>query len=642
MPTASAPRFKTKSMKPARWAIRLGNDGGSSPTDADETTELREPVINLVHGKRLPSAEFTYNLQNGDRRIVDTQLELGFARQVQISQVPEDPSAPELLLFWGELGAQDLACNKTSEQISITATIEPYHFGDPLRGLQYRTPTGDHDPINTDDDVVFNPLINAVIEPNRSIYESNATYFFWLDPDSARTAAARQYGQGNDTPALWSLVEAIQTINWVCNPDETYITNPRRADLTNWLAGAPDVKNLELPTGKYLSEYLDMMLNPYGFGWAVTFAFDETGERVVSYRIFKLNDDATTTVLQQRPGDPRGVRISDTNVDAFNLQTGIVGQANQVTAIGDWEEYEVTIELVRGWLESEDDLSAEALTQSTGTAWNTHQRAWRLWVANEGGDYCGTRVTVAPIATTPLDLSSVLGAGYHIKNREPLDCLTHWKDDGSGEKKRRRPPFVEFYDADFGSWMPLPDGWGETVLNDHIAVMFAGDAPPAEFMALGTGARLRITCTIRGDERIRYTSTKEATSVNERTNEITVDVSDRYKSRVIQIDGDHASALDGVPSSDARDDSAALIEFADKMRGIEDAAIVRGTITMFGLHPQMKVGQTLSSIQGRNVSLNRLAREAVEKKYLQIVGITHYFEKQATVLKVAPILEDIS
>jgi hypothetical protein len=642
MPNAPPSPFTALVQKPRQWKITLGNTTGAAPGVTEETAQLRNPVITLAHGSKLPHADFIYTIEGTGRRITDIYLETGFARQVEVSQLSSDPALPPMLLFWGELGTQALTVAKVGEQVRVTATIEPYHFGKLCMGPQYRRPTGSHDVIQTNDPIVFNPQVNGVVEPNQcsvtNILGVRQKQYFFVDPDSMRTAAGRTNAQDNTTAQSWKLADAVRTMCWICNPDETYIKNPSIADFDTWLKLAPEVKNLELPIGKYLPEYLDRMLNPAGYGWAMTFQYAADGSRRVSFRIFTLNDDSTIVLLQQRPGDSIGVQTAKTNVKEFDISTGIVGQANQITALGDWEEYEVTIELYRGFLESDDTYSAADLTQSTGSQWATHQRAWRRWVANEAGDYCGTRTSVAPIPFTPLDLSSVLGSDYLIRNRHPFDCLTHWVDDPSGEKKSRRPPFFEWYTAS-NTWAPLPNGWGETALDDELGCDFAADSPPVELIARGANARIRMTCTIRGDVRMYTTSNRSTDSVNLRVNELVIDVHDRYKSRVRQDTGPFASTLTG--SSDVMDDTVALIEFTDKLKSIEDAAIVRGTIQLIGLHPELKVGQTVSDINGRNVSLNRMSQASATKKYLQIVQIAHDNQKQETLLKVAPILEDI-
>lgn len=638
MATAPATTFSSRSKPAKKWAVRLGDATGATPTAADETTLLRWPVITIAPGSRGTFCQLDYNLGKGNERIVDTYLKAGFARQVEIVQPSEDPDGPETLLFWGEISSQQLAVNPKGESVTLRATIEDYHFGGVCLGPKYRDPEEPHTGITYNDPIVFNPEINGIVEWNSTaLTEEESPYNFWAHPDSHRTPQATESAQDQKNNSQWVLCDCIHTMASICNPDETYIKNPTRDTLSDVLEDAPAVNNLELPTGKYLPEYLDLLLTPYGYSWCLAFKYNADGEREVSYRIFKVNEGDNRKLLQQRPGDTRGIRRTLTNIESFTLETGIVAQANKVTALGDYEQYEVTIELYRGWAEADDALTAADLTQSTGSSWSAHQRAWRLWVANEAGDYCSTRTTVKPIPSTPLDLTSVLGTDFIPRRLKPMDCLTYWVDDTAGETERRRPPFIQWYNED-SEWAPLPDGWGETVLNDQLGVMFAADSPPTELIDRGANARIRITCTIESFNRLVGVASRASSSVNLRTHEIVVNASDRYKYKQ-RATTTYASILTG--NADERDDTTAIEAFAEKMRVIEDAAMVRGNVILNTLNTSLKIGDVVTDIDGRGISLNRMAKTSATKKYVQIVAIEHDHQRQKTSLKVAPIMEAV-
>lgn len=110
---------------------------------------------------------------------------------------------------------------------------------------------------------------------------------------------------------------------------------------------------------------------------------------------------------------------------------------------------EVTMELHRGWTEASGTLTVESLTQSTGDDYESNPLVWRLWVANE--------------AIRSIDLN--------------------------------KPVRIEYYRPATSTWSRLPDGWGETLTHGQLGVYFAGDAPPADLVALGNDARIRITYT---------------------------------------------------------------------------------------------------------------------------------------------------
>lgn len=645
MATPPKSQWSSRSRQAKRWAIRLGPSDGSSPTKADETTILRWPVVTLAHGSNNTRADFRYALESKGRRIQDLYLEEGFARQVEIVQVSSDPAVNDVLIFWGEIGTQSLVVGERTEDVTLRATIEPYHFGNVMLGPEYRDPTSIHEPRPKNDAIVFNPEIRGYIEDNMSRFahsrRDDQYHKYWVRPESVWTIPAQDNAQDGDFAYEWSLAHAVRAVMWICNPDETYIKNPSQDDIDRVLSDAPRIKNLVLPTGKYLPEYLDLLLNPNGYGWTMTFSYNSDGEREVSFRIFKQNEDLRNKVLQQKPGDSRSMRFTLTNVEEWKIDTTVTSVANEVQVLGDFKEFEITTELYRGWAESEDSLTATELTQSTGSSWSAHQRAWRLWVANEGGDYCATRTTTAPIPSTPPDWSSFMGGEYIPRRREPLDCLTCWKDDADGEPLRRRPPFIEWY-APGDTWEPLPNGWGETVLTDQCAVMFAGDLPPAELIARGSNARLRMTFSVRSDERLIGTSTRESSSVNGRTNVLVVNAEDRYTyKKIVQITP-YNSILLGTADSKENDDTTFIGNYANYLRAVEDAAVMRGQVTLNTLNLALKVGQTVTEISGRNVSLNRMSKTSKTKKYMQILSVTHDHQRQQTSLKVGHILEDVS
>lgn len=638
---ASVPKspFTTRSRPATPWQIRLGAADGTAPTASDVTTKLKYPVVERNPGGPLDSIEMAYDLAGQNERVVDLEIKEGFARQVEIVQPAENKGDPSILVQWGEIISERRVVEEKGESIIVTASVMPYHFGIQAQGPRYRKPTDPFDIVTHQGDIIFNPVRDGIVEFNRSSKrDGDDHYWVWIDPDSTRTAAALQYAQDDATKNEWLLYQCVQALCWICNPDETYIKNPDTADILSLLENAPKVRNVTLAPGKYLNQYLDDLLAAHGFGWRLDYAYNDEGAREVKIRLFPLNSGPLVELLQQRPGDATGARLDKTNVWHFDIDTEIAATANQIVCHGGYPEYEVTIELYRGWPETDDGYGADELTQSTGAEYATHHAAWRLWVANEGGDYCGTRTSVAPIPETPLGLGGVLGDSTTPRRRKPDDCLTHYKDDTEHGARRRRPPFIEWYTED-DEWKPLPDGWGETVTVDQIGVYFGADAPPAELIARGADARIRITCTITADSPLISEATRQTTSPNARVNQLLIDVKDRFVKREVNGFGDFASTLYTETSADTKDDQAAMDTFAEKLRSVEDVAVIRGTVGLFGIHLQYKLGDCVKKIDGRNISLNRLAKTVEAKKYLQIVGIGWDHQAQKTMITMQPVQE---
>ncbi len=68
-------------------------------------------------------------------------------------------------------------------------------------------------------------------------------------------------------------------------------------------------------------------------------------------------------------------------------------------------------------------------------------------------------------------------------------------------------------------------------------------------------------------------------------------------------------------------------------------ATIRGTATLVGLHLQYKVGDRVEKIRGREISLNRLATTATDKKYPVIRGIALDHQAQKTTVTIQPFQE---
>lgn len=638
----AAPKaIATRSRLATQYEIRLGDDTGAVPAATDVTDKLISPTIHHTSGgEKLDQIEMVYNLGKTGERIVDTYIKAGYSRQVEVVKKSPEKGKPDVLMAWGEITQERKSVGPDGEEMTVIATVEPYHFGPVFQGPKYRQSWAPYNVVTLNREIVFNPDRDGNTEDNQSQFYTDADQddFYWVDPDSMRTAAAKQYGQGNDVASAWELQEIVNAMMWHCNPDEDYITNPSLEDFTGWITSPPTVRNLRLPLGRHLNEYLDLILHPYGYSWHLTYKYDDADARVVSIKVFKLHEGESQRLLMQKPNDTRGAKSTLSNVTEFRLDTDIAGTANKVIVFGDYVEREVTIELYRGWPEADDALTAAALTQSTGASFATHRRAWRLWVANEAGDYCNTRTVTAAIPTTPLDLSTVFGASeYTPVRRQPMDCLTHETDDVSSGSRRQRPPYIEYYTG--SAWSALPNGWGETVLTDQIGVYFAGDAPPAQLIAMGSSARLRITCTIRGDMRVKGTANRVSSSPNLRTAELVVILPDKFKDRRIQSGGSYASTLGGTPSSEEQNDTTAIATHAETIRAAEDAATVRASFKLFGIHTQLKIGQLLKEIYGRNISLNTMSDTSSTKKYMQIMGVVHNVNAQETTVDVESFSE---
>jgi hypothetical protein len=437
----------------------LGPIGGElGEIEEYETKRLRPLRIVQAEGGEF-FIEFEYCLAEVDERLKDIEFIEGYEQLVEVELV--QPSGTDnILLGWGEILTQDLKVRPGEERARVMAKITPPHFGTPLVGMHVANhneptpPVPDEDPFIHHGDIIFNPEIDGNITGNmtsprvsvRKTYGDETSermiLSLWIDPESVRTENARIYVQRDYESLKWSLKEAVHTLCKVCNPLEEFIINPTLAELDAIHADEVTLRNIVLPAGEHLPELLNQLLKPHGYSWYLQPGRNEDstspdfGTTEIRLKIFKLGEGVKKTVHQPKPGD---VLVGDgpQNVIEWNVTESFDELRNVVIAQGGLKEREITIELSRGWSASSDDSSVDDLSKD-GQLFQSERNAWRLWVANEAGDYTSTR----PEITEYPDFSDVLGDDSGVKRRAMKDCLTFQKS-GEGEL-RRMDPFVEW------------------------------------------------------------------------------------------------------------------------------------------------------------------------------------------------------
>lgn len=646
------------------FAVLIGAEGGAAVATNDETDDAQLALImRSAGGRQLDVAEIAYSLAKTGERLVDLETPTEFSRKVQVRLRRDDDEIAPVLLFSGELATQAIKISKAEgERVHLQARVEPWHFGEPLLGPHVGDQAGDVQV--PDAPIRFNPLIDGEIKFNRSTAlnsdeepaegEPDNRYWLWLDPESVRTPEAIHYAQDDEDAGEWTLAQAVHALCWAANPDEPMISNPTLSECAMAFADAPEVKNIELPRGKYLPELLDALLQPFGYSWFLSPGFtNEEEDTEADYigtnylRFFKLGAGPETEVFLQRPGEELDGALS--HVADLNVTWNIADVANVIVGQGSQKEIELTVELYRAWPEADDSLTADDLIRVDGAAdddaaiyslFKEKRNVWRKWVLNEAGDYCMTRNGVAPILNTPFDLTEILGPASVPKRRKFGRRL------GKDVDGDRLPPYIEYRDPavaeddDPGAWKPLDSDALQIqerpeILDRECGIYFGGSKPPAALIELGEDARLRITATIKADDRLTYESPRAAISPNGNEIRLVVDLSDRFHFRQFCTVAEFASqfAADTDDTAEA-DDTAALEAFCDALRDVEQAARLNCDFTLFGIHSQYAIGQLVTKVDGRNIQLNRNASDSPTKLYPQITGIRLDRTNQTTTLKV--------
>lgn len=739
------------------FQVLVGANGGLDV----RTKDLNPNVQLLSHtrsagGQQLDHVELNFSLALSGTRLVNIATPFSFSRRVQIRLAPPlgqpaQTPQPVTAIFSGELAIQTAKIDRTGEFCSLVARVEPWHFGNPLLGPTMVDPNTVL-AVTPDLPLVFNPQIDGVVQNNMSAHlDPTNQWSYWVDPESVRTAAARQVQLEPAGGAIkWDLANAVFSLCWTANATPDLIMNPTLAELQAVIVSPPELRNVELRRGMRLPELLDELLPRFGYGWYLSVIADPNDNTVDSQgnpdpryinkiKLFQLGGGPQVQLFLQPPQVPAlNLDLTQTNVSDLRVAWNIADLANVIVGQGSYFEVEATFELYRAWAETDDSLEPDDLRKTEETTaddpyeesqFKNKPNVWRKWVLNEAGDYCSTRGTVAPIPATPFlfgwgsfpinavsgpnmpgsgafivtgDATQNLGVGDEIsvtgsgrppggndgtytvrslnfgsgsttigvnetivqnlstgkvltgligwntlvKRRRFHHCLT-W--DAALE---RRKVFVQYRDPAVagdtspGAWKALTEElWSNIefhVLEKECGIYFSGATPPPDLMALddpligGTrgAARLRITATVRGDERLESTASRQLLSPNLNPIQRFVDLSDRFHRRRIQGTGPYKSALIAEPyGSDAVDDSTNLTTFVNALQAIEQGARITSSAEIFGITTAYDIGNLVTAVNGRNISFNRNA-PGQTPLYPQITSIHFDRASQRTTLRI--------
>lgn len=609
-------------LEKTQLAAYIAETADTKPTSADERSDYHVESITHAAGSQLVEARLVVDLGAQDRHIENASLSKESSRQVEIwtlKPATEDDAANgddsdaddarDVCLFWGEIVRQEIQIRDGQEVSVLIAQVLPAHFGEPIHGMLVWDPVGE-DTLLVHHDPEFNPIVDEAKTLNKfdgTGFEPK-TFPIWVDPDSVQTSAARTYYGGAGTE--WTLNDIIQTLMEWRNEDETYVKNLSRSGINKLIDDPPQVTDLTLRRGSYLPEMLDAVLQPYGYNWFLKYIKKSSSEADPVCYIYQRGDGDEKTIDLQAVGERYDRTL--TNLVETLLSYDLAGIANKVTGFGALKQREITIELYRAW------ATGDTISHS-----DANEPGGRKLAANEGGDYDGLR----PEISTPW-----LGALYSIKRRPMEDCLT--LRDG-----QRIPPLLQYSEDSGSTWKDAPQDWAFRYLQDQIGVYFTGTATSRNAIpdeVLDTDVRFRITCTVTTDKRIEHS--KDATDDSPLSTEmvLTLDLSDRFQDRQRQATGgSYDSQLSGA--ADTQDDTADLEAFVDAVGTNEQSAQVNAELPLSGIHTEYQIGDLITEIKGRNISLNRNAREATNARYLQIVGIRYVnMPAQHTVITVQP------
>jgi hypothetical protein len=617
--------------------VYLGAAGGAAPPDSSPSVFSGAwcgRVVQSASGSRLDYAELDINLT---APLANRTQPANFARMVDVRL----PSSPEIKIARGDYVRESISVTMSGDTLSSQVQLRPYHFGAPCKGYWCKSgPTSDK--VIVQEDIIFNPIIDGIVRPNRSSVvipdsatNSRSAYYF-THPESLDTSPSQ--ARIGETATLWTLRRAVETLMWMLSWDNTettraeFIETPTASDLAalhDSTTTGPQVRDVRIPIGTYLPQALDLLMIPLGYNWYVD--YDRAAKPIIKW--FRIGSGMGREIKLQAAGAV--LNLTDSNCNQFSIENAIGDAFNEVHIMGDLVRAEVTLPLFPYWIQSKDTLDAWTL-QKDGDNYAGNETVWRLWIANEGGDwdpavssagrpggttsipYFGTLSSPATYYTN----GSVFPGVERVHRRVLEEPLTTSRAAGTTDQRPQRLPHFIEYSTDAGStWKPAEPHWSIQILPDQIGIMFDGHELPMELYEAGASARLRITGTIASDKRTEYIALAvTGDAVNGRNFRQVLVMPDKFRRMNRQTTGPFASVLvaDNT-TSEAVDDSAAMEEHAKAIRDQNHFADVTCEFRLPGWHTLYKIGDLLINVAGREISLNAAPAGASVNRYVQIV-----------------------
>lgn len=632
MPAPPPPNLNKLSRPATRIAVLLGPAGGGiSPTD--EVDYLHALTIERsAGGRRLDTIVLDYDLDLRGERIVDLTAPIGYDREVEVVELDAQGQMVRSL-GWGKIGIQPYSIQPGGEEIKYIVRIERYLFGTPL----LKSPYWDEKATAFQDlgyDFVFNPEIDDKIQGNKSSHQNSAkdSCYVFIHPDAVRTAGATSY-QGQFAEE-WLLAEACHMLCWTANPDETYIRNPTLDELQDAFANVPEdaLKNHKLSFGKYLPDALDELLEPFGCGWYLVHELDQPNQELLKPKLefYRDGEGAVRKLYLQRPGEYRD--LAKTNVETLAVQYSIADMANHITGQSSLIERESTFTLWPLWDPTEDTTDFDDL--KTGTDYcKAKPHVGKKFGINTDGTYNGLRPQIPAVGTYLADVVKPLLGSETLPGPRPFyPCLSRVENDDGLKESRGR--WVEWYNSDETKWEKVK--WSFSVSEREGAIFF-NEAPEELWDIIQdnpANLQLRITCTLRGDTRAYGIATRQASSPNGNDVRLCLNLEDKFHDRQV------ATSSIFYPNADADEEHnpTALQTYVEKVRDIDDCALVAATVTLEGIdHPEYEIGDVLSEVRGRNLSLDANSPASGFPRRLQIVGMSYDLQNFTTTLHLETI-----
>lgn len=623
--------------------------GGDQVSTA--TFILREP---LSGAKAAPAQK------NAAAQLSNKRLDANLLDTVEIYIDP--PNGKREVIHYGVACVQQFDQSLRLNRSPIESRTEEWMLGGGATGQTIAFNPGTQSMARVLMPLVFNPIIDGAPFPNRdwahpitdpsgigavALGVGNAPSSI-VSPESVRTTTARRYYFGNaqDAPKAWSLVEIVSFFLWQFNWRQAYFKNPGAAHLMGVLgnplaAQGPPIRGLQVPHGLTFSQVMDRLLTPFGYGWFLDFARKQL-------RFFTRGDGRARTVNLQ--AERETFDHNKTNTPAIRLDCNVGSAATDVSVQLGNPVREFTLELSRAWpatldASTESDMAMSSTAyQAAALAGTSLARTWRDWVLNESGDYTGTRPEIMDacgghsVPNQLLNDADVTWSDFIPRRRRLLPTITQ---DGHGNPIGSTHGIAIQYSTDAGAtWTDFDrlEYHGVEILDKEAGIRFAGELPPRELVRAGAIARVRVTAAIEMD---RIATATAGIAQNAPLRHVQIDGSHRFRQRFVgSTSRYYAAVVAGTLESDACNDFTRAEDYAKELLKAWAKAECSGSVVIEGFDSgEYRLSDVLSAIKGRDIDLNCSLTNT--PAYPQIVAISYEPATQRRTLSVQTFRDEV-
>ena len=559
------------------------------------------------------------------------------------------------------------------ETIVVTSRLDDYLMseGKTVGKLSWGNSTvfdNKHNYSVIDLDLIVNPIVNGSACKNRFRDDSDSDDIVILpvDPDSLPDDW-KDHTEYSSKLDYWSLAELIYYLLSELNKSQTYIESPTLAELEAQLGSDRNLlRHFLVDRGQFLPKIFDALTIPYGFSWMYTYFGVNNKPQLYFWQRNTAGTKASVplapsgSVVNINPDDG-SAPLSES--DRFNVTLDVTNRAaNKIVAVGDFEEYEFTAELVPAWDPALDDTPSKELVEGSDEmlANPKLRRVYRDWVLNETNEYRsfashanrqGGRYESG--LSAPHDFSGVFGTFDYLFRRRHLEKTITIHDDKIGGPAGiyngvRVDVFAKKLDGTWGWTTPAKLGLSVQILKNEVGVRLGStkegpDVVRSLFHPLEATDtfRVKITGTVKSDQRVRPDSVTTHPSLIVQSKELEINVGRKYAFRKVS----DSSLYHGIAGYKTReyDATAELNALSTQLSDSWNVATIGGTISIEGTDSNSEyLGWDITGFQTRNFTLRATAGDdATHELYPNVVAVKYDVQRQKTLLTLDVFRQDL-